>query len=282
VARGRRVRLARVGGEVLAFEAVEGERRTARADGIVTAHHGPVVEVSTLPDRPPEASLVAVGCDPAFAVVAEAVRSARGVDVLWLQRGSRAALEALAHGEAHVAGVHLRDPATGEFNGPWIQRLVPFPCTVVRFAVWEQGILVGAGNPLGIRSVEDIARPTVRFLNREEGSGSRALLDESLASAGVPVGAVTGYRTGARSHMAVAEAIAAGLADAGVGVRAAAGAWGIDHLGLGQERYDLVVPDHFLDIPPVRSLLDVLRRPGLRAQVEALGGYDAAGIGEPL
>jgi putative molybdopterin biosynthesis protein len=281
--RGGRVRLARVGGRTLAFGAGELEEPMGAADGVVVGGEGSGVEVELLTERPVAPGLVVVGCDPAFGMVTERLRAERGVEALRVQRGSRAALEALAQGEAHVAGVHLRDPESGEYNGPWVRRMVPFPCTRVTFALWEQGIVVGTGNPLGISEVGDLARAGVRLINREPGSGSRALLDERLHAAGIPPEAITGYgTTGARGHLGLAEAIASGLGDAGVGIRAAAEAYGLGVVPLETERYELIVPDHYLDLPAVQMLLDLLRRPGVRRQVDALGGYDTTSMGLPV
>jgi putative molybdopterin biosynthesis protein len=159
---------------------------------------------------------------------------------------------------------------------------LPFPCTVVGFAVWEQGIMLAPGNPLGVGAVEDLARPELRLLNREEGSGSRAVLDRALARAGVEESAIPGYRgTAAAGHWAVAQGVAAGSADAGVGIRAAARAFGLAWVPLEEERYDLVIPDALLGDPAVEALLDLLRFPALQAQVESLGGYDIAPMGLP-
>lgn len=281
VEEGTRVRLATVGGERYAYGPGKGERALGIADGVVVGREGHEVEVILLPDGPVEAGLVVAGCDPAFGVVAETLRAERGVELIWRQRGSRAALEALARGESHVAGAHLRDPATGEYNAPWVERLIPFPCTRVGFAVWEQGLLVGAGNPFELRSVEDLARPGVRLLNREAGSGSRELLDARLRAAGIPGERIGGYDTRSAGHMAVAEAIASGVADAGVAIRAAGAAFGLDMIPLQSERYELIVPNHFLGLSAIQMLLETLRKPGIRLQVEALGGYDGAGMGEP-
>jgi putative molybdopterin biosynthesis protein len=281
---GSRVRIARVAGRALAFP-LQGHspRGVETADGVAVAVDAGQARVRLFDERPAEPSLVVLGCDPAFAVVAEALASERGEAVFWLPRGSRAALEALARGEAHLAGVHLYDPGSGTYNEPWIRRLVPFPCTRIRFAVWQQALVVRAGNPLGIRGPADLARPGLRFLNRDAGSGSRVLLDDRLHAAGVPGEAIPGYlETAASTHMAVAEAVTSGLADAGVAIQAAAQAYGLGTVPLAQESYELVIPDHFLDLPAVQALLDQLRRPGVRAQIEALGGYDAAAIGTPV
>jgi molybdate-binding protein/DNA-binding XRE family transcriptional regulator len=229
--------------------------------------------------EPPFAnSLVAVGCDPSMSVVAAHLRG-RGVELAWREMGSAAALRELALGNAHVAGCHLRDPETGQYNLPWVERLLPFPATVVTFAVWDQGLVVAPSNPKQIRGIEDLARAGVLMVNREKGSGSRALLDDLLAAAHIAPAGVAGYGREATSHLSVAEAVGMGLADAGVAVRAAAIALGLDFVPLSKERYDLVIPTHFLGHAPVAELLAALRRQSLRRQVEALGGYDVATMG---
>src|SRR5204863_2261861 len=157
-----------------------------------------------------------------LALVAEHLRRRAQVELAWDNAGSRAALQALARGEAHLAGSHLRDAASGAFNLPFVARLVPFPCTVVAFAVWDEGLVVAPGNPLGLRRAEDLARTGLRVANREPGSGARALLDAELTRLGVSPQAVRGYQTAYPGHLAVAEAVALGLADAGVAIRAAA------------------------------------------------------------
>jgi molybdate-binding protein len=237
------------------------------------------VRVELFPDAPPPSGLAVVGCDPAFGIVADELRRERGIEVSWSQRGSRAALVALARGEAHMAGVHLLDLPSGRWNEASVRELVPFSCTRVTFAAWEQGLLVRPDARRRIGGIGDLAEGRARLLNREPGSGSRALLDDVLAEAGVEPATVEGYGTTARSHLSVADGIAAGAADAGVAILAAGRARGLEVLPLREEAYELVIPDHFLDLPDVDALLDALRRPGIRAQVEALGGYDGAGMG---
>jgi putative molybdopterin biosynthesis protein len=230
------------------------------------------------PKHPRQQSIVAVGCDPAMGLVASHLQP-RGVELAWFEQGSRAALDQLAKGQAHVAGCHLLDDATGQFNVPWVKRTLPFPATVVTFAVWDQGLMVPRGNPKGIRGVPDLARPGVFMVNRESGSGSRALLDLELARAGLAFDQLAGYNMEASSHLMIAEVVAMGMADTGVGVKAAAVAAGVDFIPLAQERYDLVIPSHFLDMEPIQQLLAALRRRELRRQVEALGGYDTTPMG---
>jgi putative molybdopterin biosynthesis protein len=188
-------------------------------------------------------------------------------------------LGALARGEAHVAGSHLHDAASGGFNLPFVRRMVPMPCTVVAFSVWEEGLVLAPGNPLGVRAVEDLARPGLRLVNREPGSGSRSLLDAELEAVGISGASIPGYGTTLPGHLAVSEAVALGLADVGVAIRAAANALGLDFVPLRQERYDLVIPNTHLDHPGVLALLDALKRRSLRTQIEALGGYDVSVMG---
>jgi putative molybdopterin biosynthesis protein len=280
---GQRVRLGRVGGALLAMDMADAFRPFSAADGIVARGIGPEgeVEVSLVQHPPPAPDLIVAGCDPAFQLVADILRREHGVEVHYRQMGSRSALEALARGECHIAGSHLPRPDS-PVDVDWIKDLVPFPCTRVACAIWEQGLLVKSGNPLGVGGVADLARPEVRFLNRERGSGSRALLDERLSDAGVRPDSVTGYASAARGHLAVAEAIAVDLADAGVAIRAAGRSFGLDVIPLVQERYELVIPNHFLDLPATREMLKLFRRGSVRDQFEALDGYDCRSMGEIL
>jgi putative molybdopterin biosynthesis protein len=279
-----RVRLATVGGRTLAYGLSSDDSRAGRcADGLGERRPDGTVRVRPLPSTPPRPDLVVAGCDPAFGLVKEHLLRERGIEVLWLSAGSRAALDALGRGVIHVAGVHLRDRDTGTYNGPWVQRLVPFRATRLGFSVWEQALLLPPGNPLGIRGIRDLAQPAVRFVNREPGSGSRSLVELEMAKQGIPGGEIPGFAdTAAHTHAEVAAAIAARTANAGVAIRSLAAGYGLGAVPLAQEPYELVVPDHFLELPGVQALLDALRRPELRHQVEALGGYDAAGMGRPV
>lgn len=276
-----RVRVARVSGRRWAYGLDLADVGGAdAADGVGELGPDGSVLVRPLADRPAPPDLVVAGCDPAFGLIRERLRREHGVEVLWIRTGSRSALEALARGAVHVAGIHLRDPESGAYNAPWIERVVPFRTVRITFATWEQTILVGRGNPLGIRGVEDLARPDVRFLNREPGSGSRALVESALAEAGLDGSAIPGFlETSADRHETVARAVASGVAQAGVAIRAVGRALELGTVPLASEPYELVVPEHVLDLPAVDALLGLLRRPAMRAQVEALTGYDASSMG---
>jgi len=277
------VRLVRIGGRSLALPLRGSQAPSPEpADGVGTALPGGTVRVERFRDRPPAPDLVVMGCDPAFELVARALKRRAGIEVIRPRCGSRSALEGLSRGHAHVAGVHLLDAQTGLYNEDWVRRLVPFPCTRVTFARWEQCLVLGQGNPHSVEGIQDLAQPGIRFVNREPGSGSRALADRHIESEGILPHVIQGYAdTRARGHFAVAEAVAAGLADAGVAVRAAALAYGLTGIRLAEEMYELVIPNHFLEHPPVHELLNLLRTPGLRNQVEVLGGYDGEGMGIP-
>ena len=226
-------------------------------------------------------SLGLLGCDPAGALLEPGLMR-HGVRLVWSEEGSRQALLGLARGEAHVAGCHLRDEDSGDYNFSWVRRLVPFGCTLVTFASWRQGLIIAPGNPKSIHGVADLVRSDIRIINRIAGSGSRSLLDHRLERDRIPVEMVSGYGREAGGHLEVAVVVASGAADAGVGVEAAATALGLDFVPLEEERYDLVIPDHFLDHTGVRVLLDLLRQPGLRRGVESLGGYDVTAMGIPV
>ncbi len=225
-------------------------------------------------------SLAMLGCDPSVGILEPELRR-RGVRLVTAEESSRDALLGLARGEAHVAGCHLYDYATGTFNRTWVSRLVPFPCTLVAFASWQQGLMVAQANPKGILGIESLGNPGVSLINRQRGSGSRALLDRELENAGIPNGLVVGYENEVWGHLGVAAAVASGVADVGIGVKAAALAMGLHFIPLEYERYDLVIPDQVIDELPVQNLLDVLRRDSVHRRVESLGGYDASGMGLP-
>lgn len=223
------------------------------------------------------------GCDPAVFLAGEYLRRRQAAStVVGWTMGSAAALEALKRGEVHMAGLHLVDAKSGESNLPYLRRhLKGEDFTIVTFASWEEGFLVRAGNPKGIRSIDDVVRPNVVLINREVGSGARALLDRLLAEAGVPSARVQGYQRSTSSHFHVARLIAEGQADVGIGVRAAANQYGLDFIPIQPARYDLVTSKTFLAThPSLSNLLDTIVSRPFRTEVETLGGYDMTEAGK--
>jgi molybdate-binding protein/DNA-binding transcriptional regulator YhcF (GntR family) len=195
--------------------------------------------------------------------------------------GSLDGLLALLHGEAGLAGAHLLDEESGEYNLPVLRRLfVGAPLCVVTLAEREQGLILARGNPLRIGGCADLARPEVRFVNRQPGSGTRSLLDHSLRRLAVNPSEIEGYGRVVPTHLAVAAAVAEGSADAGLGIRAAARAFDLDFLPLARERFDLVLLAADRDASPIAELLAVLAGEEFRSVVAQIGGYDTAHSGE--
>jgi putative molybdopterin biosynthesis protein len=189
--------------------------------------------------------------------------------------GSAAGLRALAAGQAQLAGSHLLDDDGAGYNRDAVARLLPGRALrLITLLEREQGLLVARGNPLGLRSVADLAQPEVRLVNRQPGSGTRALLDRLLADAGIPAGAIAGYGRKVSTHLEVAAAVAGGSADVGLGVAAAARALDLGFIPLTRERYELVMPTESLAAPWFGPLIETLAAPAFHAEVAALGGYD--------
>jgi len=197
--------------------------------------------------------------------------------------GSLGGLLALQRGETHIAGTHLLDPDSGIYNIPDIQRAIPqVPVVLVHLAQREQGILVARGNPKTIRSLQDLSRDEIRFVNRQPGSGTRVLLDYELNKLRIDGTAIAGYEREEFTHMAVGVAVASGLADAGLGVRAAAQALALGFIPIASEQYDLLIERRFFESARGEELLATIYSDRFQAAVSALGGYDTARTGTVL
>lgn len=194
--------------------------------------------------------------------------------------GSLGGLLALSRGQAHLAGSHLLDPETGVYNKAAIrQNLKGIPAALVRLAGREQGLMTAKNNPAAPKSIEDLARGDIRFINRQRGSGTRVLLDWELAKRGLSGADIKGYEDEEYTHMNVAQAVLSGRADAGLGIRAAANALNLDFTPIGQEEYDLVIPLRYMDDERVQALLEVIRSQEFKDKVKAMGGYDTSRTG---
>jgi len=258
---------------------------SATADGLIIASesHNRRVKVQLLKDRETvRRKVVVAGCDPAMFLAAEHLRREDQESLVPCLMGSSVAINALKRGEVHAAGVHLVDDRSGSWNLPYLRRnLKGMDCLVVTFAHWEEGLIVRQGNPKKIRGVADLARPTVKIINREGGSGARRLLDRQLATSGIQPSRVNGYDDEVLSHLEVAARVKFGLANAGLGVRAAASICGLDFIPLQRERYDLVIPKAYYEmLQGLRTLLDIMVSKPFRDELEALGGYDTHEIGK--
>lgn len=289
-----RVRLGRVGDKLVAAPVERGAgviMSLVRADGIVKIPRfsegldaGAEVEVGLL--RPVEAieeTVVAIGShDMTLDLLASHVRRARPQMTLASSNvGSMGGLMALARGEAHMAGSHLLDEATGEYNLSFIRRFLKGrDIVVVNLVQRIQGLIVLKGNPMDISALADLARGDVAFINRQRGSGTRLLLDYKLSELGIEPDELHGYDREEYTHLAIAAAVAGGRADVGLGILSAANAMGLDFVPLLSEQYDLVIPSEHYEDEKVQFVLSVIRSDTFRKEVDGLGGYDTSSMGQ--
>jgi putative molybdopterin biosynthesis protein len=206
---------------------------------------------------------------------------APGMRLTSANAGSLGGIVALRRGEAHLAGSHLLDPESGQYNVTYVRQYLPGRALVlVTLTRRQQGLLIASGNPKGISGLDDLARPDVRYVNRQRGAGTRVLLDYRLQEMGLAPDAVRGYEREEVTHLAVAAAIASGLADCGLGIRAAARALELDFIPVAWERYDLVIPREHYESALLAPLLALLQDEGFRAAVSELEGYDSGPMGQ--
>jgi putative molybdopterin biosynthesis protein len=194
--------------------------------------------------------------------------------------GSLGGLVALRRGEAHLAGSHLLDPESGEYNLSYIRQYLPgVPVRVIALVGRQQGLLVPKGNPKKVISLQDLARPDVSFVNRQRGAGTRVLLDYYLEQDAIPPQEIRGYNQEEYTHLSVAAAVSSGRADCGLGIAAAAAALDLDFVPLFQERYDLVIPIQHLSGPLLSPLVEVIESDEFKQAVAQLPGYDTTVMG---
>jgi putative molybdopterin biosynthesis protein len=279
----RCIALARVGGKVVAVPYPATQLTLTPRAGILEHTSRGRAEVATYRSASEiDSALLIAGCDPATAILADWLARHRSpVCAVALSCSSSRALAALIEGRAHAAGVHLKDPGSGEYNlAPTRSALGHRPSIVVNFARWELGLATGAGTRLGIHGIADLARPGIRLVNREGGAGARAFLDEALAELGIDATSIEGYGFEAAGHLEVAAAIASGRADAGVTIRLAAEAYGLPFIPIREECYDLVFLTRDLETAPVRAMLDALNSRRFALEVSQLCAYDTNQMGQ--
>lgn len=193
--------------------------------------------------------------------------------------GSMGGLMALRKGEAHVAPIHLLSHEDGQYNLSFLKSMFPpEEMALIKGVGRTQGIMVKKGNPLGIRSIEDLTR--CRFVNRQRGAGTRLLFDYELSKREIDPKDIPGYDREAATHMAVAAAVKSESADAGMGIYSSAEALSLDFIPVGEEEYDFALPKKFLELPQIKVFIDVLSSPEFKRKLCALGGYTAERCGE--
>jgi putative molybdopterin biosynthesis protein len=288
-----RVHLGRVGSRVVATPLKRGAGSVTsltRADGIlrISAENDGVEEGSEVvaellkPRWAVEETLVVVGShDITLDLLADHIK--RKNSRLWMSSsnvGSLGGLMAIKAGRCHLGGTHLLDTVSGDYNVSYIRKhLTAVPVVLITLAWRKQGLLVKKGNPKGIRTLADLTREDVIFVNRQAGSGTRVLLDYYLRKEGLSLSRIRGYGNNEYTHTAVAVQVLSGRADCGLGILAAAQALGLNFVPLCRERYDLCIPKAYLDDHRVAVLLETLHDSAFRREVEALGGYDVEPMG---
>lgn len=198
--------------------------------------------------------------------------------------GSMAGLVALKRNEAHMAGLHLLDEETGEYNIPFIKKILPErKIALINLVYRQQGLLVKKGNPKNIRGFEDLGGDDISFINRQSGSGTRLLADKHLRELNLAPSGIKGYGKDEYTHMGVASAVLTGLADTGLATLTAATALGLDFIPVAKERYDLALPCEYMESELIQAVLHIIREDNdFRFAVKNLGGYDISDMGKVM
>lgn len=288
-----RVILGRVQGQLIAMPLQRGAgviTSLMRADGMIQIPQelegldvGEKVRVRLLrPEEQLDHTLIMIGShDNTLDILAnELKRRDSRVHLSSSNVGSLGGIMAVRRGQTHLAGSHLLDTETGEYNFSYIERyLKGVPVRLVQLAGRQQGLLVRSGNPKGIQGIKDLLRSDVRFINRQSGSGTRILLDYELDRLGLSPDAIQGYDQDEFTHMAVAVNVLSGRADAGMAIYAAAKALRLDFIPIAEERYDLVIPETSWEDPKIQLLLQIIVSDEFRRIADSLGGYDVSKSG---
>lgn len=280
-----RVALGRVSGKLVAVEQPAAHLALNPPAGIVRHAARNRAEVSTFMSQDEiDSTLLIAGCDPAAVILANWLARKRSpVRAVVVQCSSTQALAALMKGRVHAAGVHLRDPKSGEYNLAQIKRtLERRRAIVVNFAGWELGLATAAGNPRKIRNVADLGQPGLKIVNREAGSGARLALDEALGGFGMRASQIAGYQRELAGHLEVAAAIAEGEADAGITIRVAAEVYGVGFIPIREERYDLVIPVQEFESTVVKAMLDALNSQRFAREIADFCLYDTGKMGQVI
>ena len=221
-----------------------------------------------------ENTLVSIGSHDIIIDVMNDMMAERfpGMNLSGTHVGSMGGLMALSRGETVIAPTHLLDEETGEYNVSYMENIFPGEnMALIKGVDRIQGIMVKKGNPLGIKGVEDLTR--VRYVNRQRGAGTRVLLDYKLKQAGITPDMIDGYDKEAATHMAVAALVASEEIDAGMGVKSAADAMGLDFIEVGTEEYDFAIRQENLELPQVRAFRQILESEEFHEKLAEMGGY---------
>ena len=289
-----RVKLGFVSGKYIATPISRGAGTTmslVRADGVLEIPQniegyetGTMVKVKLLRSKEEiKNTLVCIGShDPIVDIASDFFHRKTGKYFLSSAHvGSMGGIMALKTKETHIAPIHLLDMEEGSYNSSYLKKYLPDkPMALIKGVKRIQGIIVPKGNPLNIKTLEDIATKGSRFVNRQRGSGTRLFLDYNLKKWSIDPKDITGYEREEFTHIAVAAVVAAGDADCGLGVYSAAKLMDLDFIALGNEEYDFAVPLELLDMEIIREFIKVLKTDEFKGELDKLGGYDYRDIGE--
>ncbi|MCB9136700.1 MAG: substrate-binding domain-containing protein [Anaerolineales bacterium] len=234
-----------------------------------------LIQLTVLPHQTDTPCLILASKDHAARqMIGTFNRQGTGINVQLLPLNSLDGLVMLRQGLCQMATCHLKEPGSSEYNRSFVRHLFPGQkMAVVRLYHREEGLIVRAGNPLGIKTLSDLARPEVRFINREGGAGIRVWLDQALKNLGLAPDNISDYVNEARSHAEVAQSVHAGRADIGLGIVSAARALGLDFIPLFEEPYELVLPAERLTSPACAPFFEHLNSGAFRTSVQTLDGY---------
>ncbi len=289
-----RVAVGRVGDQILAAPLSRGAgviTSLVRADGITILSRGVqgmpagsevTVNLYRRPEEIENTIMVIGSHDLTIDLLAQylAVKNRR---IASANVGSMGGLIALSRGEAHLAGSHLLDPDSGEYNIRYVRQILPdIPVKIIALVGRQQGLMVARGNPKRILSLQDLGRADISYVNRQSGAGTRVLLDYHLHQLGIPADSIRGYQHEEFTHLAVAASISSGRADCGLGIAAAAQALELDFIPLYQERYDLIIPQHYYYDVLLEPLIGLLKDQDFKNSIAALPGYNIDQMGQEI
>ncbi len=230
-------------------------------------------------------SIVIIGShDLTLDILADEVKANKPhINISSAHVGSLGGLMALKRNEAHIAGTHLLDEDTGEYNVSYIKKILTDRRIILINLVYrQQGLIVAKGNPKGIKGLSDLVEKRLSYCNRQRGAGTRILFDYELKRLGLSSDEIIGYDREVYTHLAVASAVATGIADAGLGIFASAKALNLDFIPIAEERYDLAIPEEFISVEGIKIVLETISSDKFKGVVQSLGGYDTRDTGKTV
>lgn len=281
-----RVKLGKVGDKIIATPLPRGAGQItsiAQASGMIRipANSEGIPENSEIwaeclkPESEINTTMVVIGShDNTIDLLSDMLRAKSGYSLCSSNVGSMGGLRAIMKDSCHMAGCHLLDTETGEYNIGYVKKYLPdTDVRLINLVVRQQGLIIKKGNPKHIKGISDLARDDLTFINRQAGAGTRVLLDYEIGRAGILPAQIKGYRNEEYTHMAAAAAVMSGRADCAMGIKAAANALDLDFIPITNEQYDLVIPTKYFDTPMIRMVLDTIRSEQFKTEVMKLGGY---------